>query len=261
MKYLRDWDTPPRIDEPELIDDENQPYSDFRASMKDVQNANRFLGGTYVVEKQVSLWLREAKKNSRDADTPITFLDVATGSADLPKAVLKAANRVGIQVRVVGLDFSAPILRFAREEVGPERDIRLVRGDAFNLPFADSSVDYVLCSLAFHHWGFERSVDALREMERVAKKGWLVNDLRRSKSAWRLFKIVSHLAGMNRMTKHDGPASILRSYSIPEFHAMPQALGLTPENDYVLRRTPFYRVALVRRKKWYDATTSRMPEA
>ncbi len=248
MKYLRDWDTPPRIDEPELIDDENQPYSDFRASMRDVQNANRFLGGTYVVEKQVSLWLKDEKRNSRDADNKITFLDVATGSADLPKTILKAANRERIGARVVGLDFSSPILRFAREEVGLEHGIRLVRGDAFNLPFADSSFDYVLCSLAFHHWGFDQSVIALREMERVAKKGWLVNDLRRSKSAWRLFKIVSHLAGMNRMTKHDGPASILRAYSIPEFHAMPSALGLERGTDYMLRQTPFFRVALIRRK-------------
>ncbi len=249
MKYLKDWDTPPRIDEPELIDDENQPYSDFRASMRDVQNANRFLGGSYVVKKQVSLWLGEAKKSSRDTDAAITFLDVATGSADLPKVILKAANRARMQVRVVGLDFSSPILRFAREEVGSERNIRLVRGDAFNLPFADSSVDYVLCSLAFHHWGFDQSVIALREMERVAKKGWLVNDLRRSKSAWQLFKIVSNLAGMNRMTKHDGPASILRAYSLPEFHAMPQALGLECGTDYLLRQSPFYRVALIRRKQ------------
>ena len=248
MKYLRDWDTPQRIDEAELIDDESQPYSDFRASMRDVQNANTFLGGTYVVKKQVSLWLREAKERPGDSRTAVTFLDVATGSADLPKAILKAADRERIKARVVGLDFSSPILRFAREEVGLEQDIRLVRGDAFNLPFADSSVDYVLCSLAFHHWGFDQSLAALREMERVARKGWLVNDLRRSKSAWRLFKIVSHLAGMNRMTKHDGPASILRSYSIPEFHAMPNALGLKHGADYALRQTPFYRVALIRRK-------------
>ena len=249
MKFLRDWDTPPRTDESELIDDENQPYADFRASMRDVQNANRFLGGTYVVEKQVSLWLREARKKPVSSGGALTFLDVATGSADLPKAILKVANRERVQASVIGLDFSSPILRFAREEAGAERDIRLVRGDAFNLPFADASVDYVLCSLAFHHWGLDQSVVALREMERVARRGWLVNDLRRSKTAWHLFRLVSHLAGMNRMTKHDGPASILRAYSLPEFHSMPRALGLEPDTDYELRLSPFFRVALIREKQ------------
>ena len=84
----------------------------------------------------------------------------------------------------------------------------------------------MLCSLAFHHFGFEQSVVALREMERVARRGWLVNDLRRAWSAWFLFRAVSTVAGMNRLTRHDGPASILRAYSIHEYRAMPEALGL-----------------------------------
>jgi ubiquinone/menaquinone biosynthesis C-methylase UbiE len=112
----------------------------------------------------------------------------------------------------------------------------------------DASVDYVLCSLAFHHFGFDRSVAALREMERVARHGWLVNDLRRAWSAWYLFRAVAALARMNRLTRHDGPASILRAYSLPEYRAMPAALGLREGPDFRLIRRAFYRVALVRDK-------------
>ena len=248
MKSLLDWDTPERIDEPELIDDEDQPYPDFRASMTDVQHANRFLGGTPVVARQAKIWLRAAKFDPAFAARPVTFLDVATGSGDLPKAIVTLARRENVPVRIVGLDFSPPILRFAQEEIGTERDIRLLRGDAFRLPFADSSVDYVLCSLAFHHFGFEQSVIALREMERVARHGWLVNDLRRAWSAWFLFRAVSTLAGMNRLTRHDGPASVLRAYSVPEYRAMPQTFGLREGPDFHLRRSLFYRVALIRNK-------------
>ena len=248
MKNLLDWDTPARIDEPELIDDEEQPYADFRASMTDVQRANRFLGGTPVVTRQAKLWLRAAKADLAFAARPVTFLDVATGSGDLPKAILTLAGREGVPVQITGLDFSPPILRFAREEVGTESEIRLVRGDAFRLPFADASVDYVLCSLAFHHFGFDQSVVALREMERVARHGWLVNDLRRAWSAWFLFRAVSTLAGMNRLTRHDGPASVLRAYSIPEYRDMPQTFGLREGPNFQLRRSLFYRVALIRNK-------------
>lgn len=248
MKSLFDWDTPPRFDEPELIDDENQPYSDFRSSMKDVQFANSFLGGTSVVTHQVRQWLRAYRRNPAFIHRAVTFLDVATGSGDLPKAILQVAQEEQVPVRIIGLDFSASILRFAGEEVGEEHDIRLFRGDAFRLPCADASVDYVLCSLAFHHFGFEGSVNALREMERVTKRGWLVNDLRRSWSAWYLFRALSSIAGMNRMTRHDGPASILRAYSIPEYRAMPESIGLRSGCDFHLRQSPFYRVALIREK-------------
>ena len=162
MKCGWDWDTPARIDEPELIDDEKQPYEDFRASMIDVQHANRFLGGTSVVARQVKIWLREVRQTEKRAERkPVTFLDVATGSGDLPKEVLRIARRVGVQARVVGLDYSVPILRFAREEIGIEPNLRLVRGTAFRLPFPDQSIDYVLCSLAFHHFGLEQSIAAL----------------------------------------------------------------------------------------------------
>jgi hypothetical protein len=143
-------------------------------------------------------------------------------------------------------------LRFAREQVGHLDPIRLVRGDAFCLPFADASFDYVLCSLAFHHFGFEGCVNALREMERVAKYGWLVNDLRRARSAWYLIRIISTLARMNRLTRHDGPASVMRAYSVPEYRAMGESLGLQAGNDFQLKRRLFYRVTLVREKNVSD---------
>lgn len=242
------WDTPPRIDAPELIDDASQPYADFRASMTDVQRVNRFLGGTQIVTQQAKIWLRASRADPEFAARPITFLDVATGSADLPKAILDIARKENVPVRIIGLDFSAPILRFAGEEVGNQRNIRLLRGDAFRLPCADASIDYVLCSLAFHHFGFAQSLVALREIERVAKRGWLVNDLRRAWSAWCLIRALSTFTGMNRLTRHDGPASVLRAYSLPEYRAMPETLGLRLGQDFRLRRRLFYRVALLRDK-------------
>ncbi len=246
MPGLRDFDTPPRIDEEEWIDDESQPYADFRASMTDVRRANRFLGGTVVVTRQATRWIAQAR--ARNDGRPLTFLDVATGSGDIPEAVLKIARRAGVEARFVGLDYSAPILRFAREEVGKYPEIRLLRGDAFCLPLPDNSVDYALCSLAFHHFGFERCLLALAEMERVSRRGWLVNDLRRARSAWHLFRGVSALARMNRMTRHDGPASVLRAYSLPEYAKMLSGVGLEPGRDAQIQSSLFYRVALLREK-------------
>jgi hypothetical protein len=242
MPYFCWSDTPARIDEEELIDDETQPYSDFRAGMRDVRRANALLLGSAVVTRQVRRWLRERPEET------VTFLDVATGSADIPQAVARAVERSGSTARIAALDCSAPILRYAREEIGNSQAIRLVRGDAFRLPLPAGSVDYALCSLAFHHFGFERSVQALREMERVARRGWIVNDLRRAWSAWILLRLILPLAGANRLSRHDGPASVLRAYSVPEYRAMAEALGLALGADFEIKRSLFYRVALIRTK-------------
>ncbi len=246
FKSLNDWDTPERIDASELIDDENQPYSDFRQSMKDVQRVNSYLGGKSIVSQQVRQWLRSAKMETDSSQPFFTFLDIATGSGDMLQTIQKTADSEHVSVRVIGLDYSPPILRFAREELKDLQDIHLIQGDAFRLPFADKSIDYVLCSLAFHHFGYHGSIHALSEMERVARRGWLVNDLQRSKIAWLLFRIVSTITRMNRMTRHDGPASVLRAYSLAEYQSMPAALGLQIERDFQVRRRLFYRISIVR---------------
>ena len=247
MVGLFDWDTPPRYDEPELIDDPDQPYQDFRVSMTDVRRANALLGGTVVVTKQARKWLRQARE--RHDTGPITFLDIATGSGDIPDAILRVASQEKVAVQIAALDFSAPILRFAREKVGDRSEIRLVRGDAFHLPLPDKSVDYALCSLAFHHFGFEQCIVALMEMERVSRRGWLVNDIRRARSAWYLIRFISFAARMNRLTRHDGPASVLRAYSREEYGRMAAALDLEMGREVLLRGSLFYRLALVREKK------------
>jgi ubiquinone/menaquinone biosynthesis C-methylase UbiE len=244
MPGLFALDTPPRIDEPELIDDPDQPYEDFRASMTDVRHANFWLGGTAAVTWQMRRWLRQARTEGRS----LTLLDVATGSGDIPQALLKMAAREGVTVRILGLDNSVPILRFAREVIHPQEPIRLLQGDAFHLPFAQASCDYALCSLAFHHFSSAQCVQVLREMERVTQRGWLVNDIRRAWSAWYLIRIITALTGMNRMTRHDGPASVLRAYTPDELRGMARELGLQPRQDFRLRRSLFYRMALIRNK-------------
>ncbi len=242
------FDTPSRIDEPELIDEPSERYADFRKSMADVQRANRFLGGTAVFARQMRRWLREAAPGA----APLTLLDVATGSADLPRVALELAAERHVSLQVLGLDFSPPILQFAREESSDLGDLRLLRGDAFRLPLADRSVDYATCSLAFHHFGFEGSCWALAEMERVTRRGWLVNDLRRAWSAGFLISGITALIRANRMTRHDGPASVLRAYSVAEYAAMPAAIGLRSGTDVRLERSLFYRVALIRDKRSPD---------
>ena len=242
------FDVPDRMDVPELIDDATQPYPDLRASMQDVRRANRFLGGTIVAARQARVWLRYAAGSSRGELRPLTFLDVATGTGDIPERLVCEASRVGAVVRIVGLDYSAPILLCARELLGARADIRLVRGDALHLPFPDAGFDYVICSLAFHHFAPDQCVSVLAEMERVARRGWLVNDLRRARSAWWLIRAVMAVAGANRLTRHDAPASVLRAYTPAELTAIAAELGLKPRIDFVLRRSLFYRMALARTK-------------
>ena len=91
-------------------------------------------------------------------------LDLACGSGDLAIAAADAGTRV------VGLDFSAGMLRAARERgIG----CGLVRADALALPFANGAIDAVVSGFALRNFvdlaaAFAESARVLRAGGRIA---------------------------------------------------------------------------------------------
>lgn len=112
-----------------------------------------------------------------------TCLDVCCGSGDL--AYLLAAQ-VGVQGKVIGLDFSAEQLAIARQRY-PQRPtsavIQWLAGDALSLPFDDNEFD-----AATMGYGLRNVTDipkSLKELHRVLKPGAKVAilDLNRPKQS------------------------------------------------------------------------------
>lgn len=90
-------------------------------------------------------------------------LDVACGTGML---TLELRDRVGPEGRVVGLDFSEPMLARAR---AAHPSIEWVRGDAAGLPFADASFD--AATIAFGLRNLASPEKGLSEMRRVVRPG------------------------------------------------------------------------------------------
>ena len=116
-------------------------------------------------------------------------------------------------------------------------EISSVRGDALQLPFADSTFDYVMCSLFTHHFVDGQVVRILREMSRVAKRRIFVIDLHRHPVAYFLYTTVGKLVLHNRLLRHDGALSILRSFKADELLELAQRAEL--RDVWVERHFPF----------------------
>jgi hypothetical protein len=89
---------------------------------------------------------------------------------------------------------------------------------------ADRSVDWVIATHFFHHLTDEQCVGALREFDRVARKGIVVNDLLRNRRA--LFWIRLFSLWANRYVKADGPQSVRRAFTPEEARALAERAGL-----------------------------------
>jgi ubiquinone/menaquinone biosynthesis C-methylase UbiE len=150
------------------------------------------------------------------AGDPATLLDVATGGADGPRRLAGMARRHGYQLRPIASDRLADVLRLARRAGA---SFPLIQHDALAAPLPDSAVDFVTCSLALHHFDPAGAVALLRELCRVARRGVIVNDLRRSRMAYWGARLLA-LGPWHAMARHDGPLSVLRSYTLGEARAL-----------------------------------------
>ncbi len=240
MPWLNPWEhfyKLPRTDEPEQIDDPNQAFAEVEASMRDVALSNRLFGGTQTVLFHVARLLQGVPPG-----TPIRILDIATGSADIPNALLAWGRRRKIHLTIIGVDNQAAMLHMAQAS-SPE--VSLVQADASALPFPPGSFDLALCALAFHHLGFDASVELLAAMDMLTTRGFVVSDLKRDKPT--LWGVETAMAAVKAhpFTRHDAPASVRRAFTVPEYRKMVALSGV----QHVRVQTHWYfRVALVQKK-------------
>lgn len=231
------WLDLPRVDEPEDIDDPNQPFAELARSMEDVARTNRLFGGTQTVVLHVARLLRDVPVGAS-----VRILDIATGSADVPRALLDWGRRRGLGLTIIAVDNHAAMLRMA-QEAAPA--VHLAQADALALPFAPRSFDLALCALAFHHFGFEASARLLTAMDALTTRGFVVSDLRRDlPTLWGVQASVAALRA-HPFTRHDAPASVRRAWTPPEYRKMVGLAGVSGVRVF----TPWYfRVALVQDK-------------
>lgn len=204
----------------EWMDAPNVDPRELDKSLRFIRRINSLLGYTRST-------LSHLRRFSRrwDRSGPITILDVATGSADVPSAFLDWASRTGFDVRIVGVDrhplTAQTAARCAAEANGR---IRIVRGDALALPFADASFDYVLTSMFLHHLDDEDVVRALHEMDRVARRGIVAADLLRHRRAYAWIWFFTLRS--SPMLRHDARASVAQGFTRPEVLDLRRRSGL-----------------------------------
>jgi len=221
----------------ELLDRPDNSDEEVRGNLRDLERLNRLSGGARTVLLHLSRMI------GGRSQSPLMILDIATGGADIPRAICRWARHRGLTVTVEAMDRSHQVLAAAAKWSVGYPEIRLRQVEAPPLPYPDHSFDYILCSLFFHHLTEAQGVRLLREMRRVARHGLIVNDLMRSRRARLLTGIATRLLSGNRLTRHDGPMSVLRGFRPEELLHMATEAGL---GDVRLSLHPWFRMTLVK---------------
>ena len=211
----------------EYLDDPRTDPVLRERSLRDVRRANTVLGGAHAV-------VTELRRLMPVRGTAVTLLDVGTGLADIPDRARRAAAQRGVTLTTFGVDGAETLARVSLGLLDAS-----ACADARRLPFADASVDVVICSQVLHHFEDAEIPAVLRELSRVARRAVIVSDLRRSWLAAAGFWLVAWPLGFHPVTRHDGLTSVLRGFTPRELarHAF-DATGRTP----VVRRHLGFRL-------------------
>ena len=204
----------------ELLDGPLDDPAALVANLRDLARLNRVSGGAGLSRRAIAA-LGEAT----------TILDVGTGGADIPIALLAAARAAGQPLTVTAVDSREEVLaaaRVARPAIERVAGLELALADGRSLPWADGAFDVAHASLVVHHLEPDEAVTFLRELRRVARAGVVVNDLVRGRLAWVGTWLAVHTLATSRYTRHDGPLSVRRAYSRGELGEVLAAAGLEP---------------------------------
>jgi SAM-dependent methyltransferase len=197
-----------------------------RATLSDIARSNLLFGG----RSAVAYGVRRVTEGSRLPGRALTLLDVGAGLGDVAR-YLERGSHGG--VRALALDWHPEAARMCGE-----RDLLAVRGDAMRLPLGDSSVDVVVASQLLHHFNRAAAVEVVHELDRVARLGVVVADIRRSRlAAWGIW-MAAHALGFHSVSRHDGVVSVQRGYKCHELRDLLERAGVSAH----IRSRPGFRV-------------------
>jgi ubiquinone/menaquinone biosynthesis C-methylase UbiE len=213
----------------ELLDGDLADAAVLDGNLRDLARVNRRFGGVDLSLRAIRSLVEDAERRGMAVDE-LRVLDVGTGAADIPTALVRSPGPWS-SAHVTAVDSRQEILDSARRvttALAGLRDVELAIADGRSLPFAVGAFHVAHASLVLHHLDEDDAAAFLRELSRVASIGVVINDLERGRLNWLGAWLVLHGLTRNRFTLHDGPLSVRRAYTRREVRPLLEAASLRP---------------------------------
>jgi ubiquinone/menaquinone biosynthesis C-methylase UbiE len=207
-------------DHPELLDRPGMDRELLREELQTLENCNRRLGGHDLALRYVKRFVEST------GTTSLNILDLGTGSGDIPRAIAAWARERQLPVAITAVDGNSEILQIAHKSCDSWPEIRLEQHDLRALPYVAGSFDLVLCSLVLHHFASTEAVAVLQSIHTLARRGYVVNDLRRNWLAIWSTELLVRAVSRSAVFRHDAAQSCRAAFTVEELRAMAERAGL-----------------------------------
>jgi len=203
------------------MDDFSLQGRELIAALDQIARINQLLGGN-------NLTLNGIKKIIKRTNTSkqIVIADVGCGNGDMLRMLADYGLKNNLNFKLIGIDANAFTVNYARTLSNEYSNIEYLCLDIFSKEFSALQYDIVLCTLTLHHFTNEQILNIITIFNNNASIGIVINDLHRSKLAFRLFKMICMLFNLSKMSHEDGLVSILRGFKKNELEEFSKKLNL-----------------------------------
>lgn len=196
-----------RTNQAEIMDNFELGGEELEKVLKDLENINKWLGGNKVTLSGIKKIQRE---NPQEQEWNI--VDVGCGNGAMLREIAQWGKKNNIELRLTGVDANIHAISIAKRLSENYPNIEFKAMDVFSEAYRKQNFDIVLCTLTLHHFTDPQIIKLLKLFHGQAKYGVLINDLHRSKIAYRLFQVFCTVFIRNEIARKDGLTSILRGF-------------------------------------------------
>jgi 2-polyprenyl-3-methyl-5-hydroxy-6-metoxy-1,4-benzoquinol methylase len=203
-----------RTEETEIMDDFSLHGKELKNALDKIASINQLLGGNKLTLHGIKTLLKKS-----DTHKTIVIADIGCGNGDMLRMLAKYGKKNNLNFKLIGIDANAFTINYAKTLSVKYPNIEYICVDIFSDAFTALKYDIVLCTLTLHHFTNEQILNIITIFNNNAEVGIIVNDLHRSKLAYRLFKMIGIIFNLNRMSRQDGLVSILRGFKKNELES------------------------------------------
>lgn len=211
-----------RSTRPELMDDPSLPLDELQLALKDIAVVNRYLGGNIITIRALENMIAAHPEKRH-----WTVVDVGCGDGEVLRQVARHFKNASHKIEFLGIDINDKSIDSAREKSKGLKNILFSTQNIMTIDASTFDCDVILCTLTMHHFSDEQILLFMSKFQKLAAIGIIVNDLERSKIAYRLFQLFSGIFMKSNVAKHDGRVSIARAFKKGELETYSKQLALS----------------------------------
>ncbi|MBZ4041020.1 methyltransferase domain-containing protein [Flavobacterium hibisci] len=210
-----------RTQEAEIMDDFSLQGRELRIALDQIARINQLLGGNQVTLHGIKKIIKKI-----NVSQTIVIADVGCGNGDMLRMLADFGLKNNLKFKLIGIDANAFTVNYAQTLSNDYSNIEYLCLDIFSEEFSTINYDIVLCTLTLHHFTDEQILNIITTFNNNAGIGIVINDLHRSKLAYRLFKLICIVFSLGKMSREDGLVSILRGFRKKELEEFSKKLNL-----------------------------------